>query len=173
MTWIALLLPAMVVLVGCADEDDQQAGNGDGEQVSEDVQHARDLWGSVQNWKDWPQPEGFQDWQDGKSPHGDALRYYVNEAALAGLTQDGAVIVKANYPERDPDKLMSLTVMEKREGYDPETGDWFYVKYAPDGEVMATEGGKKMAGLVGKGAQQGCIPCHANAGGNDYLFMND
>lgn len=176
-----------ISLTGCEQngdgepaENDADAGqaNADGgtnanAEVSADVRHARSLWDRIENYADWPQPEGFAGWQEGTSPHGSVLRYYVNDAAQENLTQDGAVIVKENYSEESEDELLSVTIMEKRAGYDPETENWFYVKYAPDGSIMDNPQGQDLAGLVGKGASAGCIPCHATAGGGDYLFMND
>lgn len=58
-------------------------------------------------------------------------------------------------------------------GYDPETENWFYVKYSPEGKVISNPKGKNLAGLVGRGGTKGCMPCHGAAGGDDYLFMND
>jgi hypothetical protein len=63
--------------------------------------------------------------------------------------------------------------MKKIDGYDPENEDWFWVKYAPDGGVAEGEGGIPLAGRVAKGTSQGCIACHANAKGDDYVFAND
>jgi len=31
----------------------------------------------------------------------------------------------------------------------------------------------RLAGRVGKGADAGCIPCHAQAGGDDHLYTTD
>ncbi len=191
------LLPALVLLLiaaGCGEqkpeeEEGTKGQNGEkngaaeqngekdnGEQAKEpsaDVKHARALWAEIKEYSDWTQPEGFEGWNEGKSPHGAVLRYYVNAVAEGDLTKDGAVIVKENYSEQSEDALKSVTVMQKRQGYDPETGNWFYVKYAPDGTVLSNPKGKKLAGLVGKGADKGCVPCHAAAAGDDYLFMND
>ena len=140
--------------------------------VDDPVAHADQLWQRIRNYDQWEAPEGFTGWQPGNSPHGSVLRYYVDALAADDPTADGAIIVKENYSSEAEDALLSVTVMEKREGYDPETGDWFYVKYSPDGEVVRTPTGNALAGLVGKGQADGCIPCHANAG-DDYLFMTD
>ncbi len=176
-TTAAMLLAAMLLAApGCGEQEPEPPADGapdDQAKARADVEHARELWGEIADYATWTEPEGFEGWQDGKSPHGSILRYYVNDVAKADLTADGAVIVKENYSEESDDALMSVTVMEKRDGYDPETGDWFYVKYSPDGEVMENPDGKKLAGLVGKGGSKGCIPCHAAADGDDYLFMND
>lgn len=169
---MVLVSVVLIVAVGCGEKEEETAA-GPPEPANEDVQHAQALWEQISDYENWTEPEGFQGWQPGKSPHGAILRYYVNEEAEAGLTRDGAVIVKENYSEESEDAIKSVTVMEKRAGYDPETKNWFYVKYSPEGKVLSNPKGKKLAGLVGKGGTKGCIPCHGSAGGDDYLFMND
>ncbi len=169
MQLLIILVAAVFVLTGCSKKGKQEAE----EKANEDVQYATDLWEQIKDYNNWTQPEGFKGWQEGKSPHGSVLQYYINDTAVEDLTADGAVIVKENYSKESKDAIMSVTVMEKREGYDPETKDWFYVKYSPKGEVMKNPAGKDLAGLIGKGGTKGCVPCHSAADGNDYLFMND
>jgi len=171
---LILSITLLLVLAGCRGEDEEQGqGAEGGEMANKDVVHAQQLWTQIENYENWTEPEGFKGWQKGTSPHGSILRYYVNAAAEQDLTKNGAVIVKENYSEENKNALKSVTVMEKRTGYDPETNNWFYVKYSPEGKVMENPKGAKLAGLVGKGGTQGCIPCHRDAGGGDYLFMND
>jgi hypothetical protein len=136
-----------------------------------DVRLAEDLWMEIKGYRTWPPPKGFEGWQEGQSPHGKFLRYYVNDIGQEDPTKDGTVIVKANYTEASYDALASLTVMQKRQGYDPENADWFYVQYSPDGKIMTDDRGQKIAGPVGKGTDAGCVPCHKSAPGGDYLFM--
>jgi hypothetical protein len=69
---------------------------------------------------------------------------------------DGAIIAKENYTADK--KFVALTVMYKIKGYNPEAGDWFWVKYAPDGKVLAS------------GKVKGCIQCHSAKKDNDYIF---
>ena len=57
-----------------------------------------------------------------------------------------------------PKTLAAITVMYKKAGYNPQVGDWFWVKYGPDGSV-------KKEGKVG-----GCINCHGAGADNDYLL---
>ena len=55
--------------------------------------------------------------------------------------------------------LKAVTVMFQREaGYDPGNDNWFWVKYAPDGSLQAF------------GKVEGCISCHSEAPGNDYIY---
>jgi len=93
------------------------------------------------------------------------------------------VVVKRNYrgegiTPSDVEKnrakyIASVTVMAKRPGYDPADKDWFWVKYKPNGEVMANPKGMKLAGKVAKGMPIGCISCHSAAPGGDFLFIQD
>lgn len=108
----------------------------------------------------------------GQSPHGAMLKMYANKAAR----QSGrgfpakSILIKHNY-SADGNSLLAITVMYKAPGFNPKHGDWFWVKYNPDGSVATTppeKGGKRIAGRF-----QSCIDCHAGAGGNDYVFAND
>lgn len=112
-------------------------------------------------WSLWP---GKGRLYQGREPHGLLLTTYVNDTALYAINKrtgmkDGAIIVKENYtPDKD---FIALTVMYRIKGYNPEAGDWFWVKYAPDGKAQA-------AGKV-----KGCIDCHKSRKGNDYIFTGD
>lgn len=48
--------------------------------------------------------------------------------------------------------------MYKKDAYNPTQGDWFWLKYAPDGTI-------EKEGKVG-----GCINCHQSARDNDWIF---
>lgn len=117
----------------------------------------------------------------GQAPHGAILDTLYG--AVTVQRQTGAVIVKRNYGgegvsketvANDPAKyLKAVTVMYKREGYDPETQDWFWVKYKPDGSLHSNPKGMMLAGKVAKGMPKGCIACHTAAPGGDFVFNND
>lgn len=117
----------------------------------------------------------------GQAPHGAVLDTLDGVITVKGDT--GAVIVKRNYGGKgvsktavanDPDKyLKAITVMFKRKGYDPETQDWFWVKYKPDGSLHTNPKGMMLAGKVAKGMPKGCIACHTAAPGGDFVFNND
>ena len=118
---------------------------------------------------------------EGVEPHGMMLETLYTEASVDGHTGD--LVVKRNYgPEgvsvdqvlSDPDThLAAVTVMFRREaGYDAENGDWFWVKYLPDGSLDKNPAGMRLAGMVGKGMDAGCIACHMGAG-EDMLFTTD
>ncbi|MDW4548135.1 cytochrome P460 family protein [Defluviimonas sp. D31] len=119
---------------------------------------------------------------EGSDPHGMMLETFYTRATVDG--HEGRLIVKRNYGPAgvsvdevlgDPaGHLGAVTVMFQRaEGYDDETGNWFWVKYLPDGSLDKNPAGMQLAGLVGKGADAGCIACHMGAGGEDMIFTTD
>lgn len=115
---------------------------------------------NYQSWQLWP---GKTKLYEGKHPHGALLTTYVSKGAYdaieakAGRIPDGEFIVKENYTPNK--KLAAVTVMYKKDGYNAEGGDWFWLKYAPDGTIQKE-------GKVG-----GCIGCHAAVKNNDWLFI--
>jgi len=119
---------------------------------------------------------------EGSDPHGMMLETFYTTATIDG--HEGQLVVKRNYgPEgveamqvlADPAKhLGAITVMFRREeGYDPDTKDWFWAKYLPDGTMDKNPKGMMLAGRVAKGADAGCIACHTGAGGDDFMFTSD
>ncbi len=106
---------------------------------------------------------------ESSEPHGNTVRIYVNEVALEAAAADdfdgtlpyGSIIVKENWTGtvEEPGDLDALTVMYKVEGFNPDAGDWFWLKSAGDGSAIDAEG-----------AVEGCISCHGQDGNADYLL---
>ncbi len=179
-----LMALATVAFVACestdmADSSGGQMAGGKGMMKPpfggpSDMRRASTLWSTMRNYKSWASYPGMGGWQPGKSPHGKVLRYYINSVAArnAENPRDGYILIKENYGMKDG-PLMAITVMQKIRGYDPDDQDWFWVKFAPDGSVMKNPKGMSLAGKVAKGMPKGCIACHSNAGGGDFLFIND
>ena len=46
-------------------------------------------------------------------------------------------------------------------------------KYGKDGTIEKNPKGMLLAGRVAKGMDRGCISCHSQADGKDFLFSND
>ena len=115
---------------------------------------------NYQGWQLWP---GKTKFYEGRHPHGSLLTTYVSKGAYqaiegkAGSIPSGDFVVKENYTAEK--KLVAVTVMYKQAGYNAEGGDWFWLKYAPDGTIQKE-------GKVG-----GCIGCHAAVKSNDWLFI--
>ena len=139
----------------------------------EDTARASRLWSRISGYRSWQSYPGLSGFQEGRSPHGKFLKYYINSTAARNLTAPGSIIVKENFMAKDNAMLGAVTVMEKVPGYDPDNGDWFWVKFAGNGSVMKNKMGMSLAGRVAKGMKKGCIACHGNAGGGDFLFIND
>ncbi len=107
----------------------------------------------------------------GGPPHGKVRE--VLESTIDGKR----VIVKRNYGGKgvsiknvanDRKKyLKAVTVMIKKDGYDPKNNNWYWVKYKADGSLFS-KGNKQIAGKF-----PGCISCHASASGNDLVFAHN
>jgi len=127
--------------------------------------YASDFWTYItrtnpyKGWGYWPGNYGVY---PGQSPHGAYLRLYANGIALKAAREgkpmpDGAILVKENYG-KDQKTLMAVTPMYKVKGYNPDGGDWWWGKYGPNGEVMAS------------GQVKGCIKCHRAQKAKDWIF---
>ncbi len=97
----------------------------------------------------------------GSKPHGALLTTFVNEAAYSSIMKktgmdDGSIIAQESYTADK--KFDSLYVMYKIKGYNPSAGDWFWVKYNPDGQALVS------------GKVETCINCHATHQKNNYIF---
>ena len=171
------MIPAVVVIgfvwfvAGCdsAEKDGPGAMAGSGEMAppfggADDVKRAQRLWRDIRGYENWASYPELAGWQDGKSPHGKFLKYYINSTAVRKPPnpRNGYVIVTENYGERGG-PLMAVTVMQKVRNYDPDNADWFWVKYMPDGTLAKNPKGMLLAGRVAKGMPAGCIACHGNA----------
>jgi len=110
------------------------------------------------SWGFWPDHEGLQ---EGDAPHAPLHKVFVNEIGLksthAPVNYD-AIVVKENIG-RDK-KLKALTVMYKVKGYNPDAGDWFWVKYGTNGKVSKS------------GKPSGCIDCHSGAEESDFIMVH-
>lgn len=124
----------------------------------------KELWKHItetspySTWGFWPDHKGLQ---EGNAPHAPLHKVFVNEAGLKSAhapVEYGAILVKENI---GLDKeLKALTVMYKVKDYNPSAGDWFWVKYNPEGKAEKA------------GKPQGCISCHGSAEDSDYIMVH-
>ena len=135
---IWVITAAVLWQTGCNVTDQRSDGATAGPPFGSrvDLDAAASLWKSMMGYKSWSPYPGLAGWQDGNSPHGKVLRYYVNSTAARDPMANGAIIIKENYGARSTGSLMAVTVMKKVPGYDPENEDWFWVKFDPSGTVM-------------------------------------
>ncbi|MCW8914861.1 MAG: cytochrome P460 family protein [Magnetovibrio sp.] len=167
---------ACLMLVSLTPAKAQMFGTG------EDVKYAEQLWLSLNKYRLVGPNSLLTTPYEGIEPHGFVLETIQDTIVVNG--EHRVVIVKRNYgPEGveveavadDPMKYLAAhTVMVKFDkGYDTENQDWYYVKYSPDGMVLKNPAGVSLAGRVGKNADAGCIPCHASADGDDYIYNHN
>ena len=118
----------------------------------------------------------------GLPPHGSYVEK-VESKIMVGSTY-GFVIILKNYMSpninimniiNNPSMyLKSISVMFKRKnGYDRDNKNWFYVQYNTNGVVMKSTKGFRLAGKIAKGSTRGCISCHTTAPMEDYVFSHD
>lgn len=110
-------------------------------------------------WNYWDDHRGML---PGDAPHGSLHKVFVNEKAYSANRRPlphGAIQVKENY--NMDEKLMAITVMYKIKGYNPEAGDWFWVKFAPNGTAAPF------------GKPKGCIGCHDVMADNDFVMVHE
>lgn len=163
-----------------------------------DARFAKKFWNYLltNNYKHWSPPPGkssdfFQ--SESKSfpsstsmeAHSRWSKIYMNRVGTRQLQNlaTGTVMILENY--RADKSLMSISVMYRSPGFNPEAGNWFWIQYAPDGTVLHTHQGvptkpvaiaktftasRKTVPLVGRAAS--CIQCHQSAK-SDLAFFND
>ena len=177
---LGLAVGALGLIMACAPADQQDGGDTTEEpapQVSAapeslpGTQDAAELWAYLadsdyRSWLLWP---GKGERYPGGEPHGSTLTTYTNATTASALEAGtasmpgGSIIVKENYmPSGD---LGAITTMYKVEGYNPDAGDWYWVKFLPDGTV-------DMDGMA-QGMVPTCIACHTGRADNDYIFTSD
>jgi len=129
----------------------------------EDQAMGNALWTTIQGYHDWDSPPDWEGFQPSKSPHGKFVKVYVNSTLASNLDAPpaGSIVVKEGFSKEDQDSIKAITVMQKVEGYGADAGGWFYSRYSPSGKMTH-------AGTPGM-----CADCHASAGGDDFLYIND
>jgi hypothetical protein len=147
----------------------------------DDVAYSKALWQSLTKANLVGRAAHMSTPYTGQHPHGAILDTIDGFIRVQG--DSGVVIVKRNYGGEGVSKnavadnpgkyLKAITVMFKRNGYDPETRDWFWVKYRPDGSLDKNPAGMMLAGKVAKGKPKGCIACHTAAPGGDFVFNSN
>ena len=117
------------------------------------------------SYQGWALMPGTERMRTGKQPHGALQNVYANDVAMKGFAAksspmpNGTLIVKENFTA---DSIpQGMTIMYKKAGYNPEAGDFFWLKVDANMKVQA------------EGKVAGCISCHtAAAGAKDYLRLS-
>lgn len=125
-----------------------------------------------ERWQTWP---GTQSLYKGSDPHGALLTTYINSVGYEAAVKKekelppGTIIAMEDYME---DKtLEAIDVMYKLVPFDPEHGNWFWAKFAPDGTLFKVERDGETFTLAGKITE--CIECHSgSSSGTQYIMTN-
>jgi hypothetical protein len=139
---------------------------------------AADLWKlmKTENYKDrWQMWPGKEPLYKGSDPHGALLTTYINSIGYEAVVKRekelpaGTIIAMENYMEdKTPE---AIAVMYNLVPFDPGYGNWFWVKFAPDGKPMKMERDGETITLAGKVTE--CIECHsASSSGTQYIMTN-
>ena len=139
---------------------------------------AAELWTIIQtenyrdHWKMWPGKEALY---KGSEPHGALLTTYINSIGYEAVVKrekelpPGTIIAMENYT--DDKTLEAITVMYNLVPFDPEHGNWFWVKFAPDGNPIKVKSDGATVTLAGKVTE--CIECHStSSSGTQYIMTN-
>jgi len=120
----------------------------------------------------------YQQWPSSSSapvagvdnPHGAGSSVYSDVAAKSWQQPShGSILVREEHDTEQ--KLRGVSVMYRVKGTAPQTNDWYWILYQPDGKLAKSPGnggGKPVIGQLGT-----CIACHRKAPGQDLVFSND
>lgn len=163
--------------IGCHADAGADLTFGNGVEVAygrpRDLELAGTLWAAIAGHESWSAFEGAEGIQSASGPHGSHQSLHVNDVAAAdeATLPPGSIIVKRNLAAADRTALTAITVMQRIDGFDPEHRDWFWAKFAPNGALAEDDAGTPLAGAIRRG-DQGCLPCHGGAPGEDFVFVN-
>jgi hypothetical protein len=157
-----LLFLGIIIITGCSGKPEPELPSLTVDEIS-----AERLWERIseespyKNYSFWPGHEGLL---PGQAPHGVYHKVYINrilneQLPIAGLSApEGSIIVKENFTvDEEP---AAITVMVKVKDFAPDSGDWFWARYNPDGTAGPS-------GLV-----QSCLDCHSGVADNDYIVIH-
>ena len=153
-----LLIPVVfiigfVFLIGLTPQSDMPGPDAD------------KLWNyltKVSPYKEWGQWADHSGLQPGRAPHGPFHQVFVNKVLLDATSVPvpyGSIQVKESFNRSK--KMTAITVMYKVKDFNPNDGDWFWVKYSLEGK----------GGPAGK--VKGCIGCHGGRAKNDFILVHD
>lgn len=175
----AVLMAAIITMipVTAIAQDEEPVFGG-----PSDVSFAERLWGSLKDARLVGARSIIAQPYEGSEPHGTILMTLDTDVEVDG--REDTVIVKKNYGGENisiesvatnPNLFLgAITVMFRREeGYDPQTQNWFWAKYSPDGSLQTNPAGAALAGRISRNPEDGCIACHQFAPGDDFVFLHD
>lgn len=130
------------------------------EEVGSPTFKAKELWSEIDGFKSWPSPQGWEGYQESDSVHGDYVKNYINTVAQNNIKEIpvGSILVKEGYSDENDDSLRAITVM-KKVANNNSLESWFSVRFNKNGKPTKIN--------------SGCMKCHGDAEGEDFIFIND
>ncbi|WP_066857038.1 cytochrome P460 family protein [Halodesulfovibrio spirochaetisodalis] len=125
---------------------------------------AAELWQFIKlkdNYSKWDQFDDAEGLLQAAPPHGPLVKIYANDIATGSTYtgRKGSIVIMENY-ENDGKTLLTINLMQKRPGYAPSAGDWFWATYEPSGKVLE------------EGKIKSCVECHVSMAFDDYTFIH-
>lgn len=111
----------------------------------------------------------------GQAPHGAVLEVLDTKMEIEGYS--GWLVVLRGYEPKgltvddviaDPHASLAnyYVMFQRKNGFDPQNSNWFWVKYNPDGTIVEDATRIPLAGRIAKGTDKGCIACHQSGDAN-------
>ena len=140
----------------------------DGDSFSEDpnIELAQTYLEEFSDFETWAQDAQWEGVLPSQSAHGSSVQIWLNNLAMDALENgeaypDGAAIMKEGYVDEAGEQRKALTLMVKREGFAPDTGDWFWASYSDTDEVQLA------------GTPDYCVSCHGASSSDYVLFVEE
>ena len=168
---LPVLALAAVATVGVSVTLAQSGNRGNPPQHKESFEARMWKYLSSVCYQQWSPAGDNGDFRKSEAPHGALVKTYMNRKAAGSPKNlpNGSIIIKENYSPAK--KLMAITMMYKTKDYNKEAGDWYWVKFMPNGKVAQMDTPKGKMAIAGKA--KGCIECHDGADGGDFAYFND
>jgi hypothetical protein len=133
-----------------------------------DLMQAEALWSELEDRESWAAFTGREGMLESEDPHGPFGTLHANSIAVGDPVSlpFGSVIAKHAYD--DTGAVTSITAVKRIDNFNPEAFDWFWARYTIDGELTFDEDGHALGGAIAPG----CIDCHRDAPGGDFVFTN-
>jgi hypothetical protein len=162
MKFFWIITAALILMTGCRETKEEP----DLQPLTRAEISGTRLWQRITEESDYTaygQWAGHQGLRPGQSPHGSLHKVFINKPLHAAVpleeavAPEGSILIKENYNASE--ELVNLTVMAKVKDYSPETSDWFWAAFSPEGQVRA------------EGSPGGCVSCHEGMKQNDYIII--
>ena len=146
------------VIIACATESGSLEGDAN-------IGLAQMYLEEFSDFKSWEQDDLWEGVQPSQSAHGLSVQIWLNGLAMDALENEepypiGSAIMKEGYVDEAGSQRKALTLMVKREEYEPDSGNWFWASYSDTNDVQMA------------GSPEYCVSCHS-ASSSDYVLFTE